>query len=206
MKIEKLSDNKIRVIFSIQELEKQNIDYHSFMSNSIENKYIFSSLLCKAKEELDFNTDNCKVSVETFELSDGNFILTITKFNIKTKKLKLRRKLNNLHNNSCIYKFSSLDNFCDFCNFLNTNLPHILEKLKNKNSLFKINKDYFLIINDLVLDYKNMGCFSSAITEFASFTNSSNSLISKFIENSKCIIKDNAVHSCLSFFLYKTQK
>lgn len=203
MKIEKLSDNKIKVVFSIKELENQNIDYHSFMSNSIENRYIFSSLLSKAKEELDFNTDNCKISVETFELSNGNFILTITKYNIKNKKVTLRRKLPNIHNEACIYKFSTLDNFCDFCNFLNLNLPHIIKKLENKNSLFKINKDYFLIINDLILDYKNMGCFSSCITEFATFTNSSNSLISKFIENSNCIVQNNAINTCLEFFMYK---
>lgn len=198
MKIEKLSDTKIRIIFSIQELEKQNIDYHSFMSNSIENKFMFTSLLYKAKEELDFNTDNCKVSVETFELSDGNFILTITKLCPKNKKVSLKRKVPNLHNNSCIYQFHNIDNFCDFCYFLKNSLPHILEKLKNKNSLFKVNNDYFLVINNLVLDYKNMSCFSSAITEFATFTNSSDSLISKFIENSHCIINNNAITTCLS--------
>lgn len=201
MKIEKLSDTKIRIIFSIQELEKQNIDYHSFMSNSIENKFMFTSLLYKAKEELDFNTDNCQVSVETFELSDGNFILTITKLGSKNKRVTLKRKVPNLHNNSCIYKFYNMDNFCDFCDFLKNSSPHILEKLKNKNSLFKVNNEYFLVIDNLVLDYKNMSSFSSTITEFATFTNSSDSLISKFVENSQCIIRNNAISTCLSFFV-----
>ena len=201
MKIEKLSDSKIRIIFSIQELEKENIDYHSFMSNSIENKFMFTSLLCKARDELDFNTDNCKVSVETFELCDGNFILTITKLGLKNKKVTLKRKVPNIHNNSCIYQFNNMDNFCDFCEFLKNSLPHILEKLKNKNSLFKINNNYFLVINHLILDYKNMSCFSSTITEFATFTNNSDSLTSKLFENSQCIIKNNAINTCLAFLI-----
>lgn len=200
MKLEKLSDNKIRIIFSIQELEKQNIDYHSFMSNSIESRYMFSTLLCKAQEELDFNIDNCKISVETFELSDGNFILTITKFNAKNKKVHLKRKLNNLHTKSCIYKFANIDNFCDFCNFLQKSVPEFLMRLKDKNSLFKINSDYYLVVTDLMLNYTETGTFSTIITEFANFTNSSNSLISKFIEDSPCLIKNNAIDICLNYF------
>lgn len=203
MKIEKLTDNKIRVTFSIQELEKQNIDYHSFMSNSIENRYIFSALLSQAKEEFNFNTDNARISVDTFELSDGNFIVTITKFSIKKKKVSLRRKLNNLHNNSCIYKFSNIDNFCDFCIFLQTSSPHIIQILENKNSLFKINDEYFFTINNLNFTYTDISILSSYISEFATFINNSNSLISKLIENSKCIIKNNAINTCLSFFVSK---
>lgn len=200
MKLEKLSDNKIKVTFSLQELEKQNIDYHSFMSNSVQTKFMFTNLLCKAKEELDFNTDNADVSVETFELADGNFILTITKFS-KKKKVVMKRKVNKLHNNSCIYKFASLDNFCDFCAFLKDNPNTILEKLQNKNSLFVINNEYFLIINNLLLDYKEIAYLSSSITEFAEFINSSSVLITKFKENSKCIMKDNAIELCLNFFV-----
>lgn len=203
MKIEKLSDNKIKVTFSIQELKKHNIDYHTFMSNSTQNKYMFTSVLYKAKEELNFNTDNCKLSIETFELTNGNFILTITKSN--NKKVILKRKINRLHNNSCIYKFANIDNFCDFCNFLNSTPNTIIKKLKDNNSLYFINNEYFFIINDLNLKYDELAYFSSCITEFASFKNSSESLISKLIENSNCIMKDNAINTCLNFFVQKQQ-
>ena len=201
MKIEKLSDNKIQIIFSIQELEKNNIDYHSFMSNSIENGYMFSLLLCKAKEELNFNIDNSNISVETFELSNGNFILTITKSTARKKKVKLRRKLDNIHNNSCVYKFENIDDFSNFCDFLKNNFPSILDKFENKNSLFKICDEYFFVVKDLILSYKDINYFSSSISEFANFISDSSSFISKLSENSKSIIKNNAINTCLSFFV-----
>lgn len=201
MQIEKLSDNKIRIIFSIQELEKQNIDYHSFMSNSNQNNYIFTNLLCQAQKEVNFNTEHCKISVETFELSNGNFIVTMTKIN--NKKVTLKRKINKMHNNSCIYKFANIDNFCDFCNYLSQTPNKILEKLENKNSLYCMNNEYFFIVNNLLLNYDEIGYFSSSITEFATFTNSSDYLISKFTENSNCIMKNNAINTCLNFFIHK---
>lgn len=201
MKIEKLSDNKIQIIFSIQELEKNHIDYHSFMSNSIENGDMFSVLLCKAKEELNFNIDNSKISVETFELSNGNFILTITKSNMKKKKVKLKRKFGNIHNNSCVYKFENIDDFSSFCAFLQINFPHIISILENKNSLFKLYNEYFFVINSVNLTYKDINSFSSSISEFAYFISNSSAFISKLYENSKCLIKNNAINTCSSFFV-----
>ena len=41
MKIEKLNENKIRVTLNLDDLIERNIDYHSFMSNSIESQSIF---------------------------------------------------------------------------------------------------------------------------------------------------------------------
>ena len=36
MKFEKLNDNKIRITLTIQDLAEKEIDFHVFMSNSIE--------------------------------------------------------------------------------------------------------------------------------------------------------------------------
>ena len=50
MKIEKLNENKIRVILNIDDLAERDIDYHSFMSNSIESQSIFLDMLQNALE------------------------------------------------------------------------------------------------------------------------------------------------------------
>lgn len=73
MRFEKLSNNKLKVIFSINELEKEEIDYHSFMAGSNKYESLISSLLYIAKDELDFDTQNCNIEIETYEVTKRKF-------------------------------------------------------------------------------------------------------------------------------------
>ena len=41
MKFEKINDNQMRVIISIQDLEDNDISLHDFMSNSLESQDLF---------------------------------------------------------------------------------------------------------------------------------------------------------------------
>jgi len=79
MKIEKLNENKIRIIFNNKDLEENNIDLHSFMSNSIETQTLFLDLLDEADKKLGFNTDNHKIAIEILSLNNNSFVLTITR-------------------------------------------------------------------------------------------------------------------------------
>ena len=63
MKIEKLNENKIRVTFNNLDLKKNNMDVHSFMSNSIESQSLFLNILDEAEREVGFITDNYKLSI-----------------------------------------------------------------------------------------------------------------------------------------------
>lgn len=70
MKIEKLNENKIRVTLNIEDLAERNIDYHSFMSNSIQSQSIFIDMLSKAEKEVGFNTEDCRIMIEALALKD----------------------------------------------------------------------------------------------------------------------------------------
>ncbi len=70
MKIEKLNENKIRVTLNIDDLAERDIDYHSFMSNSIESQSIFIDMLNKAEREVGFNTEDCRIMIEALALKD----------------------------------------------------------------------------------------------------------------------------------------
>ena len=59
MKIEKLNENKIRITLNLEDLNERDIDFHSFMSNSIESQSIFLDMLDKADREVGFNTYDC---------------------------------------------------------------------------------------------------------------------------------------------------
>lgn len=55
MKIEKLTENKIRIILDMQDLQEKNIDLHSFMSDSLESQDLFYDMLDKAEKEVRFS-------------------------------------------------------------------------------------------------------------------------------------------------------
>ena len=191
MKIEKLDDNKLKVVFSIKELEKENIDYQSFMSGSNKFENIISNLLYIAKDKLDFDTNNCNVEVETLEITQGNFVLTITKFEKKENKLKTKRKTGNIRNNSCIYEFCNFDNYLEFIYFLESNFINLYYTFQKHSELYCLQKKYILIINGDYFSDEEISVFNSSITEFATFKSNSKILILKIKETHDKIEQKN---------------
>lgn len=186
MKIEKLSNNKLKVIFSIKELEKENIDYHSFMAGSNKCEGLISNLLYIAKDELEFDTRNCNIEIETLEVNHSNFVLTITKYEKVSNKLKTKRKHGNIKDASCIYEFDNLDNYYDFISFLKSNktFKNVYNKFKNNSELASFSNKFLLIINGYDFADEESKIFNTCITEFASFKSNSDALILKIKENS----------------------
>ena len=79
MQIEKINNNKLKVILNIDDLEENNIDLNTFMANSLESQELFLDILDLAEEEFNFKVDNSKLIIECISLSNHIFIFTITK-------------------------------------------------------------------------------------------------------------------------------
>jgi adapter protein MecA 1/2 len=204
LKIEKLDENKIKITFDCQDLAENNIDFHSFMSDSEKSKSLFLKILDKADETVGFQTKNCKLEFNTIALSNGNFILTITRIcneetncNFK-RKVHIRRKTNNKKSKFSVYKFSSFDYFLDFCNFLehNANMTFI-DKLENKNSLYKFGSLYFFAVSTNTMSDPQKEFLFSSITEFGNFISNSPEFFAKIKENSFCFLDKNAIKACI---------
>ena len=60
MKIEKLTDDKIRVIINSQDT---HFNQEDFFKNPIDTQDIFLDILEKAEEEVNFYTDGCKLLI-----------------------------------------------------------------------------------------------------------------------------------------------
>ena len=69
MKFEKLNENKIKITLSIQDLEEKDINFHDFMSNSLESQDLFLILLEEAEEKVGFKTQNCRVKIEALAMT-----------------------------------------------------------------------------------------------------------------------------------------
>ena len=80
MKFEKLNNDKIRIILNLQDLEDNNIDYQSFMSNSSDSQKLFLEMLDEAEEQIGFTTKDYKLMIEALATLNGDFIITVTRF------------------------------------------------------------------------------------------------------------------------------
>ena len=68
MKIEKLTENKIRIIIRSTEFEPEIIRKKELLFSTPEFKKFFLDALDKAEKELSFNVNDCKLLIELFSL------------------------------------------------------------------------------------------------------------------------------------------
>ena len=200
MKIEKITDNKIRIILNLDDLKAKNIDLHSFMSNSIESQSLFVEMLDEAEKEVGFYTKDSKIMIEALASSDGLFIFTITKVEEDTPKkrnLRIKRKSFNQNVEKAIYKFETFDEFCEFCSYISNDLALCsnLKGLAKNSSLYLYDNTYFLVVSGINLDFANLKNFYAVISEFAKLMGNNDSFESKLLEYGKPIMKKNAIRA-----------
>ena len=73
MRIEKLTENKIRITLNLDDLKENNIDLHSFMSSSLETQDLFYNMLDKAEKEIGFKTKDYKLMIEALAAPERKF-------------------------------------------------------------------------------------------------------------------------------------
>lgn len=207
MKFEKINKDKIKVTLDNEDLIKNCIDLHSFMSNSEESHSLFLDVLEKAEKDYGFSTENYNLKVETLALSDGNFILTITRIlesdlqnRAPRKKLRVTRKKHNEKISVAIYKFNTFDDFCNLTQSLNTSTLIDTDDICSDSILYSYNNNYYLILDNIHIS-TNANSLLAMLTEFSTYVSSSNSYISKLHENGNLIFKNRAIQNCEKFFI-----
>lgn len=168
MRIEKINDNKIKIMFNSEELKANNITVHSFLSGSNEAQRLFLAILEIANEEFGFDIKNCNISSETISFENKDFVIFVTKsinmqnqeFN-KISPYNLLDFVNNYHtskktlsflpphnfinsSDKLLYKFSTLMEVLEFCKYFNNTIS--VENIPNL--LYKYN-EFFLIVLDI---------------------------------------------------------
>ena len=208
MKIEKLTENKIRIILNIDDLAKKNIDVNSLIKNTEVAQKLFKKILKQAEKEVGFDVSDSKLLIEAFVSSEGFFILTFTKINNeikncnpKTLKPKPKRKRPNFSCNTSIYEFDSFEEFCNFCTYLNNSILGDLKKFAKNISLYEYNSKYFLVFSGIDTDFKDISLFYISISEFAKLVSNSKCFSSKLIEYGNVIFKNNAIKNGINFFV-----
>lgn len=203
MKIEKLTENKIRIILNTKELTLNNIDITDFINNNIQSQKFFLDVLNKAEKELGFYTENCKLLIEAFSSLNELFIFTITKLvpqNKKKNSIKLKEPKKSKFIQNTIYKFNSIEDFCILCNFIQKNNLFI-NNIAKKISLYYYNNTYYLIFTKINLSYRDLKKVFSIMSEFAFIITKPHNFESKIFEYGKPIIKQNALQTGIKYFI-----
>lgn len=206
MKIEKITENKIRFILSNDDLKEKNINSHEFMANSIETQDMFLNMLDEAEKQIGFSTKNYKLLLEAIATIDGTFILTVTRISPESdkshsKSIKIQRKFYTPAQGICTYKFTSFDTFCDFSNrLIYSQLSVLKNKLKN-SVLYEYNSAYYLVLHCSSIKLANFKSLHLLISEFASLSSTTNIFESKLKECGKVIFPKDAINLCAKFFI-----
>ena len=198
MKIEKLTENKIRIILKNEDFKNKNIDIKKLLFSTPESYSLFLELLNRAKKEVNFDTEGHKLLIEAHSETNDTFIFTITKyiensgaFNPKVKKfLTVKKKNQNLNSSCYIYKFDTFEDFCNFCNFICKNNSINLNNLYKSAILYLYNNTYYLVLDNINLSNKSIKHFFSSILEFSSPLSSTKNFKFKLKEHGKVIIKN----------------
>lgn len=207
MKFEKLNENKIRITLNNQDLAEKHIDFHSFMSNSQESQNLFLDMLDEAEKKVGFITKDYKIRIEALAMSDGNFILTITRFGknidtetkpLKMKKVKIKRKNLDMTSKQLIYRFDSFDDFCNFSNFISklNNFTSIAKSMV----LYSYQNTYYLCLSDINIEHNSIKQLYTLITEFGTYVDNPEVFGRKLAECGKIAIKNNAIKTCIKYF------
>ena len=205
MKIEKLTDNKIRIILNIDDLAKRNIDIHSLIKNTDSTQVFFKKILKQAQKEVNFDVDDSKLLIEAFISADGFFVLTFTKINNSFNKKrpvisKPKRKNFDIFSPVIIYDFTSFDEFCNFCTYINNSKLGNLKKFAKNISLYEYASKYFLVFEDVHKDYEFSSLFYTLISEFAKLSSNSIIFARKLDEFGNVIFKRNAIQHGINYF------
>lgn len=204
MKMEKLTENKIRVIIHSEELGLNNLNLHSIMTKSIETQAIFSDILKKAEKELDFCTDGCKLLIEGFSSLEDIFVFTITKYlpdsDSKKRKLIAKRKSFDKNQKHVVCRFENFDVFCEFCNAFHDVHNFESKKLAKNIALYQWKDSYYLIFRNMNTKYEKMDLFYAKLSEFAQLLSFSEHFECKLLEHGNVVIKKNAIDVGIQFF------
>ena len=204
MKIEKLTENKIRVIINQDELGGYTINVHSIMTKAIETQEIFLDILKKAEKELDFNTDGCRLLIEAFSSIEDVIIFTITRYKTEQttqKKRLIAKRKTFMQTSPCVIcRFNNFETFGEFCSAIKSLHNFEVSKLAKNIVLYEWKDAYYLVLRKTNCQYQKYSLFFSTLSEFGKLLSCSEHFEAKLVEYGKMVIKKNALDVGMKFF------
>ena len=141
MKFEKITDNKLKVVFTKEDMDSHNVSKETFLSDCSEFQDIFQNLLQEAERQVDFKANDCKLIFEALMANDDGFIFTIT-------KIFSDIDIFNILSSPIILKLDDLNDFLNLFTYIN-NMNNLSFDVNSCTfSLYLYDKNYYLYIEN----------------------------------------------------------
>lgn len=193
MKIEKISDDTIKVTVYLADMIKWNVSYDTMLPKDPDSSEMFWDIIHKATEETGIKFDNCRLVIEAMQNDKDSFTLLITKKNLSEKpvryKYKSKNKSKSLEKSFVVYSFSSIE---DVTTFAKNNLYYCF-LFDGKNSLYRVENDIKLIVEISPELKEYVAAFNDRACEYANISRTSVLYPAFLNEHIRPILEKNAL-------------
>ena len=193
MKFEKITDVKIKIILSLQDMELNNISAENILSNSTSSQKLLQNILHRAEEEIGFEVGNSKLLVEALMSSDVECTFIITK--LDENQFHLEKC-----NNSFVFKFACFEDFVALCNFLKNFSFLCLNDISKNFSLIYYHNTYYLKFINTKNSSISVDYIKVFFNEFGENVSNSSNIDGFLNEYGKVIFSKDAISKCLYSF------
>lgn len=195
MKVEKINNQKARIILTIDELANHKITLKDIKEGKEKAQNFFFELLEDSNLIEDFEADSTQLLIEATS-KDNLFMITITKADCipDIKKYSTNSNSFTYTVSSNIYAFDSLKTLYDFC---------IKVKQENLfvgiNSLYLLKDKYFIIFSDKTIKRMEFVKTFSVLSEYSSGYYARPLYKTALKEHALLLISKNAITSILMY-------
>ena len=130
VKIEKIDDNKIKVVLSFDDILLLNLDITEITPDSKDAEKLFSDVLNKAYEEIGFYDAGARFMIEAIPSYKEGYVMFVTKLSENKKRSELC---------GVIYSFSSIE-------ILKSAYGMIKEKFEGDFKIYSLDGAFYLIL------------------------------------------------------------
>lgn len=198
MKIEKLNENKIKIVIDSADIRAWNVDLKNFTDNTPEAQDMFWHALKQAERDVNFCVGKSQLMVETLPLADNGFVMMVSKLEnerevvealertgkrIKQTEFKIRRRTR-AHSLLRIFKFADFEGLCD-------GIREVFETYVGESRLIKYQGEFFLELKPR--DAVGLFELENILSEFSEKTPNPLVLQGVLNEHGLVMMKENAV-------------
>ncbi len=126
MKIERINENKIRILIESTDIRAWNVDLKNFTENTPEAQDMFWHALKRAEQDVNFSVGKSQLMVETIPTADNGFAMIVSKLEnheevaralestgkrFKQTEIKIKRR-SKAHSLLRIFRFEDFEGLC----------------------------------------------------------------------------------------------